>query len=185
MFCLSVICVSPLIILTRLEEFIRNKRSGRFFGASREILAIIPTIVGEYFRLAYYWGVCTEVSPDASFLFGCMLARQDTIVRSSAVIGHFCIIGHAEIEENVLLGPRTSIISGKYVHGRPGERIDESSGKHEFKTIRVGRDSWIGQDSVLLENVGCGCTVAAGSVVLREVPDGTTVMGNPARKVSL
>ncbi|MDF1545873.1 MAG: acyltransferase [bacterium] len=185
LFIVAVIFASPFILLTRLEEFIRHKRSARFFGASREILAIVPTIIGEYLRLAFYWGVCTEVSTDASFLFGCMLARQDTIVRGNAIIGHFCIIGHAEIEDNVLIGPRSSIISGKYVHGKPGQRIDESSGEHEFKTIKIGRDTWIGQDSVLLENVGAGCTVSAGSVVLREVPDGAIVMGNPARKVSL
>jgi hypothetical protein len=184
-FFIAVLCVSPLILLTRLEEFVRNKRSARFFGASKEILAIVPTIIGEYLRLAYYWGVCTEVSPEASFLFGCMLARQDAIVRSGTVVGAFCIIGHVDIGENVLLGARVSIISGKYVHGKPGERIDESSGQHEFQTIKVGRDSWIGQDAVLLESVGEGCTVAAGSVVLREVPDGITVMGNPARKASL
>jgi acetyltransferase-like isoleucine patch superfamily enzyme len=185
LFSLAVIMVSPLILLTRLEEFIRHRRSARFFGASKEILAIVPTIIGEYLRSAYYWGVCTYISPDASFMFGSMLARQDTIVRAGCVIGAYVILGHVDIGKNVLIGAHSSSVSGKYMHGKPGARIVEAEGNHQFQTVKIGDGSWIGQGSILLESVGKNCTVGAGSVVFREVPDNTTVMGNPARKVSM
>jgi acetyltransferase EpsM len=44
----------------------------------------------------------------------------------------------------------------------------------------------IGAQSAILQGitVGEGCTVCMGAVVLRDVPDGATVMGNPAVRVS-
>jgi len=38
---------------------------------------------------------------------------------------------------------------------------------------------------VIMANIGRNCTVGAGSVVMKDVEDNTTVLGNPARKVNL
>ena len=185
-FGLGILAVSPLIIITRLEAIIFGKKQERIFSSCKEILSIFPTILGVYFRKAYYWGVCTEISPDSHFLFGCMLAHRENIIRSGVVIGHYTFIGYADIGENVLFGARVSIVSGKYQHGRPEQRagqIDDIT--EENVIIHIGKNSWIGQDVVILANIGENCTVGAGSVVLKDVPDNTTVLGNPARKVNI
>ena len=182
---MGILIASPLILLTRLEEVITKKRAGIIFGWSREIISLIPTILGELIRLGYYWGVCSKVSPNASFLFGSMLARQDTIIGAGTVIGAYSIIGYAEIGEQVLIGSRASIISGKYLHGRPEERAEGKSIIRERDVISIGNNSWIGQDAILMASVGENCTVGAGSVVYKTVPDNTTVLGNPARKVNV
>ncbi len=182
---MGILLASPMILFTRLEELITKKRAGVIFGWSREIISLIPTILGEFVRLGYYWGVCSKVSPDATFLFGSMMARQDTTVGAGTVIGAYSIIGHAEIGEQVLIGPRVSIISGKYLHGRPDERAEGKSIIRERDVISIGDNSWIGQDAILMASVGENCTVGAGSVVYKEVPDNTTVLGNPARKVNV
>jgi len=83
------------------------------------------------------------------------------------------------------MGARTSIISGKYQHGRPDHRATGGDIVEEHQANNIGKNTWIGQDAVVLVSIGEGCTIGAGSVVLRDVPDGTTVLGNPARKVSL
>lgn len=185
LFISGIIATSPLILLTHLETLIRGRNTGRFFGASKEILSIIPSIIGEYMRSGYYWSVCTRSSPDASFMFGCMLARQNSIIRAGVVIGAYSIIGFADIGENVLIGPRVSILSGKYQHGKPDDRREGNMDINEFQMITIGKNSWIGQDAVLMANVGENCTVGAGSVVYKDVPDETTVLGNPARRVNL
>jgi virginiamycin A acetyltransferase len=185
LFLVGLIVTSPLILLTWMEGFIMRNHSSRIFGSCKEILSLVPTIVGEYMRLAYYWAVCTGVSSEACFLFGSMAAHRDMIVRSGTVIGAYTIIGHANIGKNVLFGARVSLLSGKYQHGRPEERAESRKTTGEFQLIKIGDNSWIGQDSVIMANVGENCTVGAGSVVYREVPDNTTVLGNPARKVSL
>lgn len=181
----GILISSPLILLTYIEELFTGRRSGVIFGSSREIISLIPTILGEFVRLGYYWGVCSKVSPNATFLFGSMMARQDTTIGAGTVIGAYSIIGHAEIGEQVLIGPRVSIISGKYLHGRPDERTEGKSIIRERDKISIGQNSWIGQDAILMASVGENCTVGAGSVVYKTVPDNTTVLGNPARKVNV
>ncbi|MBN2013932.1 MAG: acyltransferase [Candidatus Altiarchaeota archaeon] len=51
------------------------------------------------------------------------------------------------------------------------------------KPIIVGRDVWIGADSIILGGVkiGDGTIVGAGSVVSKDIPAYAVVVGNPAR----
>ncbi len=185
LFLIGILIALPFIILTRLEEFLTRKRAGIIFGWSKEILSLCPTILGEVIRLGYYWGVCKNISPDVLFMFGSMLSRQDTVIGPRTVIGAYSMIGYARIGEGVLMGARVSLLSGKYMHGHPGERAENGTADGRFEIISIGDNSWIGQDSTLLASIGANCTVGAGSVVFKEVPDNSTVMGNPARKVNI
>lgn len=56
---------------------------------------------------------------------------------------------------------------------------------HILGRIRVGDDSFVGQGAILLPGVtvGARCVVGAGAVVREDVPDGSVVLGNPARVV--
>jgi acetyltransferase-like isoleucine patch superfamily enzyme len=49
--------------------------------------------------------------------------------------------------------------------------------------IRIGHGCWIGMNSVVLKGVSIGnnTIVGAGSVVVRDLPDGVVAVGNPAR----
>jgi virginiamycin A acetyltransferase len=182
---ISFIFDLPLIIPVWLESIITRNKSERIFCFCAEILSQCPGFIGSYFRRAYYWAVCTDVSSDAHFLLGSLLAHRQNKIGAHSTIGIHTYIGYADIAENVLMGARVSIISGKYQHGRPGQRISGVELAEENTIIRIGKNTWIGQDASLLANIGENCTIAAGSVVFKDVPDNTTVMGNPARKVSL
>jgi acetyltransferase-like isoleucine patch superfamily enzyme len=51
--------------------------------------------------------------------------------------------------------------------------------------IVIERNAWIGMNSIIMRGVRIGARsiVAAGSVVVRDVPADTTVAGNPAEKI--
>jgi acetyltransferase-like isoleucine patch superfamily enzyme len=51
-----------------------------------------------------------------------------------------------------------------------------------FGRIRVGDDTFIGQNCVILPGtrIGTNCVVGAGSVVRGTIPDNSVVLGNPA-----
>jgi acetyltransferase-like isoleucine patch superfamily enzyme len=53
----------------------------------------------------------------------------------------------------------------------------------ESKPVVIEDDAWIGIGAIVLKGVrvGRGARIAAGSVVTRDVPEGATVAGNPAR----
>ncbi len=185
LFLFALIPALPFIIITWIEAWVFGKDTERVYAFCKEIMATIPTIIGQYIRLAYYKSVCTHVGFDVSMLFGSMLAHRNTIVRRGTIIGCYSIIGYADIGENTIFGARVSVVSGKYQHGRPGERTGEAEVDEQYTQIKIGAECWIGEGAVVLSNIGEGCTIAAGSVLLKDAPDGTTFMGNPARKASM
>lgn len=184
-FAVALLLASPLIVLARLEALLFGSDTERLFDSCKELLALVPTPVGEYLRSAFYWGACRRVHPFTRVAFGAIIAHRNTVIAEGVVIGSFSIIGCATIGKDVLIAPQVSILSGKYQHGRPQEREGHRQAGITLDVISIGGGSFLGQGALILADVGAGATVGAGSVVNRAVPDGATVMGNPARKVSL
>jgi serine acetyltransferase len=184
-FVIGLLVTLPLIVLTALETMFTGGKSEKIYGSCKELISLCPTIFGMYLRLGFYWAVCKRISPDADFQFGSMIAHRGTIIGAGSVIGCHSIIGRAEIGENVLIASRVSIISGKYQHGRPQDRTDNTKSMGEYIQVQIGDNCWIGESALILASIGSNCTVGAGSVVMKDFPDNSTIMGNPARKVNI
>ena len=116
---------------------------------------------------------------------GSMIAHRDTSIGAGSVIGPYCIIGLADLGTNVVFGSGVSVLSGKYQHGRPGERAAGESTEDTYERVSIGSDTWVGDSAIVLASVGERCTVGAGAVVFKDFPDESTVLGNPARKVNM
>ena len=107
------------------------------------------------------------VSDTVKVLEGCIINAY-TIVSSEAVIKENCmvmfqsIIGHhAVIENHCVICPKATV------------------GGHS----KVGRQSFLGLGSSMMQwvKIGNEAVVGLGSMVFRDVEDGATVIGNPAR----
>lgn len=84
--------------------------------------------------------------------------------------------GNVLIEQGAHLSPRCQIIT--HDHGW------DPHSKPSFHSLRIGRQSWIGNDSLILAGVstiGDFAIVGAASVVTRNVPTKVIVAGNPAK----
>lgn len=92
------------------------------------------------------------------------------------------ILDMAEVRvgNNCLIGPNVGLYTA-------GHNIDPKD-RHLTGTARpitIGNDVWIGGHSVILGGVTIGdhAIIAAGSVVIKDVPTNTVFGGNPARKI--
>jgi acetyltransferase-like isoleucine patch superfamily enzyme len=123
-------------------------------------------------------------------------------VRERAVVGEASVVGAGtSVDNDVTIGARVRIQTGCYVTAFSvieddvfvapcvTTTNDDTMGRHpaghELRGARLRRACRVGAASVLLPGVEVGeeAFVAAGSVVTRDVPARTLVMGAPAREV--
>ena len=83
------------------------------------------------------------------------------------------------IEDEVMFGPKSIIISGNHSKKEGSFRY----GSPILKPIKIGRGSWIGGNCAILAGTKIGkCTViAANSVTRKEIPNNVLFAGNPGK----
>lgn len=157
-------------------------RSRAFPGWSQAI-SLLPGITGVYLRRAFYRWVLPRVGRDVWISFGTVLSHPTAEFGDRVYVGVGCMIGDVTLEEDVLVGSHVSIINGNRQHGI--ERLDvpirEQPG--EYPRVTIGRDSWIGDRTIVMADIGQSCVVGAGSVVTKVLPPRAIAVGNPARVV--
>ncbi|MCH6199417.1 sugar O-acetyltransferase [Aquiflexum sp. LQ15W] len=112
---------------------------------------------------------------------------ENTFINVNAV---FLDCNRIDIGNNVLIGPNVQIYTATHPISAT-ERIVQNpeSNQAPYKTkalpVRIGDNCWIGGNTVILPGIiiGNNVTVAAGSLVTKDIPDNKLAMGSPARLV--
>jgi UDP-3-O-[3-hydroxymyristoyl] glucosamine N-acyltransferase len=88
----------------------------------------------------------------------------DTIIKRGAKIDNFCHIAH-----NVIVGENSEVIAHAMIGG----------------SVEIGSEAWISPSASVKDGlrIGKGSLVGLGAVVVKNVPDGATVVGNPAAPI--
>jgi len=90
----------------------------------------------------------------------------DTTIKRGAKIDHYAHIGHnCTVGENAIITARTVMCGGS----------------------SIGANSWSGVGVIIKEKVSVGddVTIGLGSVVLKDVPSGAVMAGNPAKVIRM
>lgn len=144
---------------------------------------------------------------------GLRVGKSTTIWRASLAadeggrieIGDYCYIANASLvcSERIRIGSRVLIAGGVTIADSdfhpiaPAARLADTVAlspvgdrtrrpRIETRPVLIEDDVWIGYNATILKGVriGAGALIAPGAVVLRDVPPGAEVAGNPAAVVS-
>lgn len=95
------------------------------------------------------------------------------------------VFAHAVVNAAAALGAGVIVNSGAIVEHDCAldDGVHVSPGAVLSGGVRVGARAWVGAGAVVIQgrSIGADAIVGAGAVVIRDVPDGVTVVGNPAR----
>jgi sugar O-acyltransferase (sialic acid O-acetyltransferase NeuD family) len=126
-----------------------------------------------------------SLSEKYSLVFGlaihssCIMAESVSIGNGTVIMASTVINSSVVIGKHVIINTSASIdhdcVIEDYVHISPSACL--------CGDVKIGTGSHIGAGAVILPGVTIGCwsTIGAGSVVLRDIPDLSVAVGNPAR----
>ena len=122
-------------------------------GVQFETIIAYGTYIGPYSKIG-----------NGCILYGGITISANCVVGDGVLLNQGCNIGHDSV-----IGDFTSIMPGTGISGGVKIGSEVSIGGHAF--IIPGR------------KIGDNAVIAAGSVVFTNVKAGTTVLGNPARRI--
>jgi sugar O-acyltransferase (sialic acid O-acetyltransferase NeuD family) len=168
------------------EEKSNNPYHLTYLGKESEVINKLKKF--DFFACVGHNGIREKIHTQLSQVLGSPInaIHPSAVISGSVKMGDgIMIAANATINPMVQLGrgvicnTSTSIdhecIIGDFSHIAPGAVL--------CGNVLVGKSAFIGANSVIKQGViiGNNVTIGAGTVVVKDIPDNTTVVGNPAR----
>lgn len=175
-----IVAVMPLVALSQVGTSLGSDRG---FVTCGQLLSLVPGLVGLYLRKAFYRLTLGRFSFDVHVDFGSYFSKRGSTVGKRVWIGGHTVIGYADIGQDSVIGSKVSVLSGRHQHNFSNPEKPILGGQEDFRRVRIGREVFIGEQCLVMADVGDKSIVGGGSVVVQDVPPNSVVVGNPAKIV--
>ncbi len=169
----------------------------------KNIVVGANSVIDSTFCFKHYYAnalVGLRVGRDVTIWRASLAADEDAVIE----IGDYCYIANASlvaaqrisIGSHVMIAGGVTIADSDFHPVTPAARLADTiaispvGDRHrrpviETRPVVIEDDVWIGWNATILKGVriGAGAVIAPGAVVLRNVPPGVEVAGNPAQIV--
>jgi acetyltransferase-like isoleucine patch superfamily enzyme len=169
--------VVPLALLSRLSDFI--------FVSCSQVLSLVPYVIGVIVRYEFYRMTLTRCGRNVTIGFGTVLLYRDISIGDHVLIGMYNTVHYCDFGSYVLVADGCRFLSGSKYHKFDRTDIPMALQGGSLHRVVLEDDCWIGANAVVMESVGAGSIVGAGSVVSRPVERNTIVAGVPAQKIGM
>lgn len=146
-----------------------------------QAISLIPFHFGELVRYEFYRRTLAACGEDVTIGFCSYVSYRDVTIGNHVWMDAFCNVGYADIRDYVIVARNCHFVSSDH----PFERTDIPIWHQQGQPgrVRIGSDVWFGSGVIVMEDVGDGCVVGAGSIVTRPLPPFSVAVGNPARVI--
>jgi acetyltransferase-like isoleucine patch superfamily enzyme len=148
-----------------------------------QAFALAPGLPGSYIRKCFYFLTVSRCPLSGEIGFLSSIHDRRTEIGARVYVGSGVGIGWASIGDGCLIASRVSILSGGSQHQFDADGRLTPFDRASARRVQIGADSWIGEGTIIMADVGSRVIVGAGSIVTKPITSGCVVAGNPARLI--
>ena len=127
--------------------------------------------------IALYSRLKLQAGGEAKIIIGNNVAMSGTSIT--------CRTTKIEIGDDSMIAPNVVIVDSDFHNKWPPENRTHNMGYENDRPVTIDKNVWIGMNSIILKGVAIGenSVIAAGSVVVKDVPRNVVAGGNPAKVI--
>lgn len=148
-----------------------------------EFVGIFPFKTGNLIRNYFYKRTLSSFGKNVTINFGTIISYKENTIGNNVWLGVNNIFGSVDIKDNVITAQGCQFASGKYGHGIGRTDIPIIQQPGYGTKLQIGPDVWFGANCTTIANVGEGCVIGSGAVVVNDIPDWSIAVGNPAKVI--